>query len=148
MSLSQANVVLNRIEELALECQIEGEHDLENSQYVICFGLPNGRTQDVYVSDSSIEPEVPVIAVHSTCLVVDKGLFKGISKTMALELLLLNEKLNFARYGVQEEEESYTIVASYDLLLNSLNPKGFEAALECVALAADSYEAKFGQDLF
>lgn len=148
MSLSQANEVLTRIEELASECGIEGEHNLATSQFVVCFGLPNDRTQEVYVSDTSIEPEIPVIAVHSTCLVVDKGLFKGISKPMALELLLLNERLNFARFGIQEDEKSYIIVVSYDLLLNTLDAEGFKAALECVALAADGYEAKFDQDVF
>jgi len=146
--LSEPPEVLSRVEQLALQCGIEGEHNHKAAQFVICFGLPEGRTQDVYVSDSSLEPEVPVITVHSTCLVVDKGLFKGISKTMALELLLFNERLNFARYGVQEDDESYIIVASYDLLLNALDPRGFEVALECVATAADSYEARFGQDLF
>lgn len=147
MSAVVAENVLVRVEELAAECGIEGVHNEESRQYVICFGLPEGRTQEVYVSDSTAEPELPILTLHSTCLVVDKGLFKGISKAMALELLLLNETLNFARYGVQEDEDSYVIVASCELLLDSLSSSGLVAALECVALAADGYEAKFGQDL-
>ena len=139
--------VLNKVEQLAAQCEIRGEHDDDGRQYVVCFGLPEGRTQEVYVSDSTSDSGVPAISLFSTCLVVNKGLFKGISKQMALELLLLNETLNFARYGVQEDEESYVIVASCDLLLDSLEPEGLEAALECVALAADGYEAKFGQDI-
>lgn len=143
----QTNRALSRVEQLAAQCEIKGELDQDGRQYVICFGLPEGRTQEVYVSDSTSDAGLPVVSLFSTCLVVDKGLFKGISKPMALELLLMNESLNFARYGVQEDEESYIIVASCDLLLDSLNPEGLEAALECVALAADGYEAKFGQDI-
>lgn len=139
--------VLAEVAQLAAQCGIEGEYDL-HEQYVICFGLPEGRTQEVCIRRSLSEPDVQVITVYSPCLVVEKGLFKGISKEMAVELLLLNEKLNFARYGIREDEESFIVVASYDLVLDSLDPKGFKAALECVALAADSYEAKFGQDVF
>lgn len=147
LSTEQISEVLSQVEQLAIQCGIEGEHKQQNQQYVVCFGLPGERSQEVYVSDSTSEPGVPVITLHSTCLVVDKGVFKGISKSMALELLLLNETLNFARYGVQQDEESYIVVASYDLMLESLKPKELEAALECVALAADGYEAKFDQDL-
>lgn len=148
MSLSQIPEFLQKVEKLSQACGIEGEHDLENFQFGVCFGLADGRTQEVFVADSSSEPEVQVITVFSTCLVVEKGMFSGVSKKMAVELLKLNETLNFARYGIQEDEESFIIVASYDLILDGLDPNGFEAALECVALAADSYEARFGQDIF
>ena len=145
---STPTAVLSQVEQLATECGIAGDHNLLRGEFVIIFGLPGGRTQEVYVSDSTQDADIVVISVRSTCLVVDKGLFKGINKSMALELLLNNEKLNFARYGAIEDDESYVVVASYDLLLNGLDPKGFEFALECVALAADSYEQKFGQDIF
>lgn len=148
MSVSQKSDVLEKVEQLAVESGIQGEYDAENLQYVIRFGLEEGRTQDVYVGDSSLDSEVRVITVHSPCLVVEKGIFKGLSKKMAVELLLLNEELNFARYGIEQDEESYVILVSCDLLLDGLEAKGFEAALECVALAADSYEARFGQDVY
>ena len=138
--------ILKRVELMLDEHEIGGEHNEESRQYVVCFGLPGGRTQEVFVSESTAEPGDVVITLHSTCLVVDKGMFKGISKAMALDLLLLNETLNFARYGVQEDEDSYVIVASCDLFLESLSSKELVAALECVALAADEYESKFDQD--
>ena len=146
--MSVTSEALIKVEELAAAAGIEGEHNLLRGEFVVLFGLPNGRSQEVYVSDTSVDPEVAVISVRSTCLVIDKGMFKGMSKPMALELLMMNEKLNFARYGVQEDEESYIVVASYDLLVNGLEPKGLAFALECVALTADSYEEKFDQDIF
>lgn len=148
MDLSQQSEVLERVEQLATSCGIQGERDPKNQQYIIRFGLQEGRTQDVYVCDSSLDSEVQAITVHSPCLQVEKGMFKGLSKKMALELLLMNETLNFARYGIEQDEDSYVILVSCDLLLNSLDAKGFEAALECVALAADTYEARFGQDVY
>lgn len=146
--LSQTEAVLDQVKELAAQCNIEGELDPETQEFMIRFGLDGDRTQDVYVSNASLDSEIRAITVHSPCLEVEKGLFKGLSKKMAVELLLLNDTLNFARYGIQEDDEGYTILVSCDLLLDSLQAKGFEAALECVALAADSYEAKFGQDIF
>jgi hypothetical protein len=145
--LSAASEVLNKVEQLAVQCGIIGEHNLLRGEFVILFDLPGDRTQEVYVSDSSHNPEVAVISVRSTCLVVEKGTVKG-DKSMAMELLLMNETLNFARYGVQEDDERYIVVASHDFLLEELGPQGLAFALECVALAADSYEEKFGQDLF
>lgn len=148
MSISPTSEVLNKVENLLAECNIIGEHNLLRGEFVVLFGLPGDRTQEVFVCDSTQDPEVTVISVRSTCLLVDKGVFKGMNKSMAMELLLMNERLNFARYGVQEDEEGYIVVASYDLLFDELNAKGLAYALECVALAADSYEAKFGQDIF
>jgi hypothetical protein len=148
LSVSPTSEVLKKVQELAAECGIEGEHNLLRGEFVVLFGLPGDRTQEVFVSDTSVDPDVTVISVRSTCLVIDKGMLKGISKPMALELLMMNEKLNFARYGVQEDDESFIVVASYDLLLDGLAAKGLALALECVALTADSYEEKFGQDIF
>ena len=148
MSVNASSEVLDRVEQLAAEAGIEGERSLLRGEFQVLFELPNGRTQEVYVSDTSTEDDVTVISVRSTCVVIDKGMFKGVSKPMLLELLLTNEKLNFARYGLFEDEESYVVVASYDLLLNGLDAKGLAFAMECVALTADTYEEQFDQDIF
>lgn len=145
---SEPSAVLQKVEKLAAAAGIEGDHNLLRQEFVVLFGLPDGRTQEVAVCDSTLEDGSLMISIYSTCLVVDKGLLKGMSKPMAMELLLRNEKLNFARYGVEEDEESYVIVAGYDLLLNESDPEGFKLVLECVALAADDYEAQFDQDIF
>ena len=144
----QTNEILSKVKELAAEAGIDSELNVKDRQLTACFGLPEERTQEVFICDSSSEKDMPAITLHSICLVVDKGPFKGIKKAMALELLILNETLNFARYGVQEEDDNYIIVASYDLLLDGLQPKTLAATLECIALAADTYEAKFGQDVY
>ena len=148
MNVSSNSDILDRVEELAEQGGVQGERNLLRGEFVVLYELPSGRTQEVYVSDSTMDPEVPVISVRSTCVVFDKGMFKGVSKPMLLELLLTNEKLNFARYGLLEDEDSYVVVASYDVLLNGLEPKSLAFALECVALTADSYEEKFEQDIF
>ena len=148
MNVSSNSDILDRVEELAEQGGVQGERNLLRGEFVVLYELPSGRTQEVYVSDSTMDPEVPVISVRSTCVVFDKVMFKGVSKPMLLELLLTNEKLNFARYGLLEDEDSYVVVASYDVLLNGLEPKSLAFALECVALTADSYEEKFEQDIF
>ncbi|HIB66335.1 MAG TPA: hypothetical protein EYO33_14775 [Phycisphaerales bacterium] len=113
MSVGSNSDILDRVEELAEQAGVQGERNLLRGEFVVLYELPSGRAQEVYVSDSTMDPEVPVISVRSTCVIFDKGVFKGVNKPMLLELLLTNEKLNFARYGLLEDEESYVVVASY-----------------------------------
>ena len=88
MKLSQT--IQDRIQELSTQCGIEAELDEETQQYTICFGLSEGRTQEVYIDESVADPKARVLRLHSPCLVVEKGLFSGVSKAMAIELLRLN----------------------------------------------------------
>ena len=145
--MSPTSEVLNRVEQLAAESGLIGEHNLLRGEFVILFDLPDDRTQEVFVCDSSQTSEIKVISVRSTCLVLDKAKLPS-DKSMSMELLLTNEQLRFARYGVQEDDERYIVVASHDLFLDELGPRTLAVALECVALAADAYEAKFGLDIF
>lgn len=148
MNVGSEPDILDKVEQLAEEAGVQGERNLLRGEFVVLYELPNGRTQEVYVADATVDPETTVITVGSTCVVLKKSMFSGINKAMLLELLLTNEKLNFARYGLVEDEDSYVVVASYDLIFDGLPAKAFAYALECVALTADSYEEKFGQDLF
>ena len=148
MSPTPTSAILETVEQLAAQCGIAGEHNLLRGEFVVLFSLPGDRTQEVYVSDSSPNPEVVIVSIRSTCLVMDKTKFETFGNPIARELMALNEKLNIARYGLQETEDSVIVVASYDLLLDQLKANQLAFYLECVALAADSYEEKFGQDLF
>ena len=139
---------LKRIEQLAAERGISGEYNLLRGEFVVLFGLPGGRSQEVYVSEFSPNESDAIITFRSTCLVIEREKFPTFASAITIELLTMNEKLNFVRYGIQETEDSYIVVASYDLLMDNLDADGLEVYFECVALAADSYEEKFGRDEF
>jgi hypothetical protein len=92
--------------------------------------------------------ESPVVTFFSPAAVVKSGLFKGISKEQAIDLLVKNEQILFARYGVWPQDGQHMIVASVDHILDSLDPEEFEAHVWHVAFAADAYEKEQGGDVF
>lgn len=113
------------------------------------FGLANGRHQIVYVKDSSRDDNMKgIITIFSPARILKQGLFGGLSKEHALDLLRLNEKMLFARFGIWESKGMVMVVASIDHLLDTLDPEEFRASTLCVAMAADDYERKFGTDDF
>lgn len=148
MGAKQSLEILEKVGEIATLAGIKGEVDDEAMHFAMGFDLGEGRSQMVFVEDTSRGNEHPVVTIFSPCLVLRKGMFGGVSKKMALELLRANEVIHFARYGIIESESQSMIVASIDHLLDNLDPQEFEAAVYSVAFAADSYERRFGKDVF
>ena len=92
--------------------------------------------------------KVAVVHLFSPCLQVKKGLFKGITRDQAVDLLVKNEAMTFARYGVWQSDEGHMIVASVDHILDTLDPEEVKTSMHLVALAADAYEKLHGQDQY
>ncbi|WP_437670755.1 hypothetical protein [Sorangium sp. So ce131] len=148
MGLRQSLENLERVSEVATLAGINGKIDEDRMHFGMGFQLDQGRSQTVYVRDSSREGSNKVVTILSPCLVVKKGLFSGLSKDRALDLLRLNESVLFARYGIWEKKSELMIVASIDHLLDTLDPEEFKASAFHVAVAADAYERKYGKDEF
>ncbi len=141
--------LLQRVADVAALAGIRGKVDKESEQFVSGFELPEGRNQMVYVRPSAQDIEdSAVVTVFSPCHVLKKGLFKGISKEQCIELLMMNEQITFARYGMWESQDELMIVASVDNILDTLDPPELRAAMWHVAIAADTYERKYGGDTF
>ena len=140
---------LKKVSDIAALAGIRGKVDDEREQFVSGFELPEGRSQMVYVRPSAQDVEDSVvITIFSPCHVFKKGLFKGITKEQAIELLMMNEQITFARYGMWESNDEHMIVASVDNILDTLDPPELRAAMWHVAIAADAYERKYGGDEF
>ena len=148
MALREMLSVLERIEEIATLAGIKGRINPDQLRYEMGFGLDDGRSQVVYVRPVSASDKNPVVTIFSPCLIRKNGVFGGISKKMALDLLRRNEKTVFARYGIAEVRDQTLVVASADHLLENLDPPEFGASAFHVAMAADRYESEFGQDDF
>lgn len=140
--------VLERVSEVSTLAGIKGQIEDEKMHFAMGFGLPEGRSQVVYVRDASKNDDLKVVTIFSPCLIVKKGLLSGFSKGRALDLLRMNEQVLFARYGVWERKADTMVVASVDHLLDTLDPDEFKASAFHVAFAADTYEKKHGKDEF
>jgi len=140
--------ILERVSEVATLAGINGKVEDERMRFTMGFGLPEGRSQGVYVVDASRDDNRKIVTIFSPCLIVKKGWFSGFSKGRALDLLRLNEQVLFARYGIWERPKETMVVASVDHLLDTLDPDEFKASAFHVAFAADSYEKKHSKDEF
>ena len=138
--------VLEKMSSIAALAGLKAQVDESNMHLEMCFGLPNDRSQVVYVRPTAKKQDSVVVTIFSPCLKVKKGLMSGISKQQALDLLKRNEDTLFARYGVWSAREADMIVASVDHLLDTLDPEEFMASAFHVAIAADIYEKEHGQD--
>lgn len=147
MSADETLERLARVKEIASQAGLKGEVNEERRLFEMRFLLPGDRRQGVAVRDSSAQGR-QVVTFFSPCLVVKKGLVSGFSKEMAIELLEANEKLHFARYGIWELDREFTVVASVDCLLDTLDPDECHNAAWSVAFAADQFEHRHGQDSF
>ena len=147
MSADETLRRIERVKEVATLAGLKGEINEERKHFQMLFLLPGERRQLVYVRDTSVE-EREVVTFFSPCLVVKKGLVAGVSKEMALDLLRANEQMHFARYGLWEFEKEFTVVASFDCLLDTLDPDECHKAAWSVAFAADQFEHRQGEDRF
>jgi hypothetical protein len=138
---------LARVKEVATLAGLKGEVDEERKRFQMLFVLPGERNQGVFVRDRSAKGR-QVVTFFSPCLVVKKGLVSGFSKEMAVDLLKANERLHFARYGIWELDKEFTVVASVDCLLETLDPDECHNAAWSVAFAADQFEHRQGLDQF
>lgn len=149
MGIRQSLSNLERVSEVATLAAIQGKLVEERMEYVMQFGLDHGRHQMVYVRDISKEgTDNAVVTIFSPCRILKKGLFNGLSKDQAIELLTLNSKIFFARFSILEAKTEILVIASIDHLLDTLDPDEFKASTLCVAMAADDYERKYGKDEF
>jgi hypothetical protein len=144
MGVRETLEVLERVNEVATLAGIVGKIDEGRLLYGMRFDLDAGRSQVVYVRNSSRDADHKVITMFSPCLVVKKGFFNGFSKERALDLLRKNEMVLFARYGIWERESETMVVASVDHLLETLDPPEYRASAYHVAMAADLYERENG----
>ena len=141
--------VLKQVENVAALAGLVGRIDREELHFVMNFDLDGGRSQQVFVRVTGMTPDdKQIVTLFSPACVVKKGFLSGISKEQALELLRMNEDCYFTRFGIWEHEKETMIVASSDLLLETLDPDELKNHAYYAAYAADMYEAKHGVDAF
>ena len=145
MSFEKRLEILKQIAETANLAGMRGEIAENGHSFAMGFELGEGRRQLIFVAPhhgpSFFEKEV--VTVWSVCLRVKKGMFSGLSKDRAFELLKRNQVVPFARYGILENDSEMLIVASADHLLETLDPEELRHTAYAVAMAADVYEKEY-----
>ena len=147
MSIEQRLETLKQVAQVAAVAGLKGRIDDDGRHFEMGFSLNDGRTQKVFVRVSGQSQDgAVVVTMFSPALKMKKGLFGGLSKEQAVELLRLNENTYFARFGLWELDDAVLVVASVDMLLATLDADELSAYALFVANAADAYEAKHGGD--
>lgn len=144
---------LKQIESVAALAGINGVISDDGEMFVLGFDQGEGRHQRVFIRPSGTTPDGKAIAtITSPAKIQAKGgWLNDFSREDALELLKMNENMFFARYGIQDpgkESKEMMIVASSDVILESLDAEELRAHLFFVASAADNYEKKLKVDKF
>ena len=139
-----AKGVIARFAEVATLAGVKGKVEDDGERFVAGYGFDDGRSQMVYCR-AIRTPSGPGVCVYSPAAKYKKGMFGGIGKDAAVELLKRNENLIFARYGIREMDDVFLVVASVDVLIESLDPDELRSAMGSVAAAADSWEEKAGK---
>jgi len=140
--------LLSQIADIAAVAGVRGEIDPEMGAFKINVGTAEGRSQTVFVRPTGeVAGGKPMISFFSIARFYPKTkLTSAISNKELLGLLIKNENMPFARYGIQERENDYLVVASADYLLETLDGGEFQTAATFVAMAADTCEAAKGED--
>ena len=149
MQIEERLSLLKKIANIAALAGLKGRIEEDARHFEMGFNTSEGRSQVVYVRPTGKTPDgQDIVTLFSPALKVQKGMFSGLSKEKALELLRLNENTYFARFGIWENDKESMIVASADLLLETTDPDELRTHAFYVAFAADRYESKHGSDTF
>jgi hypothetical protein len=149
MKIEERLEILKKVESIAALAGLRGAVSDNGDCFGMGFETNNGRSQRVFVRPSGHTPDgKAIVTLFSAARTVAKGLFKGLSRDAAIELLKLNENTLFARFGIWESEKEVMIVASIDAILDTLDADEIRAYTLYTAHAADAYESQHGGDTF
>ena len=136
--------ILQKLSEIAVLAGVKGKIEDNGERFVAGYGFDDGRSQMVYARPIKT-PSGAGVCVYSPAAKYKKGMFGSISKEAAVDLLMRNENLYFARYGIRKFEDELLVVASVDLLIDTLDPEELRSAMGSVSAAADTWEEKAGK---
>ena len=141
--------VLKQVESIAALAGLRGDIEPEHARFKMAFDCGNGRSHMVYVrvTGKTIDSKT-VVTLFAAARTLTKGMFSGLGREQALELLRLNETTLFARFGIWDGPKEVMIVASIDALVDTLDADEMRAYALYISHAADAYEAKHGGDAF
>ena len=141
--------ILKQVESVAAMAGLRGAIDEAQGHFYMGFDTGNGRSQRLFVRPTGPTHDgKTIVTIFSPARTLTKGMFAGLSRQEAIDILRINENLYFARFGIWESATEMTIVASADAVLEMLDAAEMRTFAYAVVNAADAYEAKFGANHF
>lgn len=149
MSVKSCTDVLSKVEEIAGLAGYKVNRHPSGSLLMISFDMGRGRSQNVFIVPCGTTPDGKnVVSFSSPCMAVKKGMFKGIGKAQALDLLRRNAMLKFGHFAIASAGDCEGIMACASQIVETMEIEEFEALANTVAIIADEYEREHGQDQF
>jgi hypothetical protein len=149
MKVEERLALLKQLESVAALAGLKGVISDDGQFFLMGFEVGDGRSQRVFVRPTGSTPDgKTVVTISSPAHLQSKGWFSSFSREDAINLLRLNENTFFARYGIQDAgpiSKEMMIVASSDLILETLDAEELRAHAHFVSHAADAYEKKMSK---
>ena len=115
----------------------------------VAFDMGGGRSQNVFIHHAGATAEgQDVVQFLSPCMVVKKGLFKGIGKSQALNLLNRNANLLWGYFAVTSAGDTEGVMVCSTQIVDTMEVEEFRAHVNYLAVIADGYEREHGLDQF
>ncbi|MCL4741182.1 MAG: hypothetical protein KJZ54_03175 [Phycisphaerales bacterium] len=149
MSVKSCTDVLSKVEEIAGLAGYKVSRHPSGGLLVVAFDMGRGRTQNVFIAPCGTTPDGKnVVTISSPCMAVKKGLFKGIGRAQALDLLRRNAMLTFGHFAIASAGDCEGVMVCATQIVETMEIEEFEALVNTVAIVADEYEREHGQDRF
>lgn len=149
MTAEEKLAILKQVESVAVVAGLRGGIDEAREHFQMSFETGNGRNQRLFIRPTGpTQDGRTIITFFSPARALSKGMFAGLGRQEAIDILRINENLYFARFGIWESATEITIVASADAVLETLDTTEMRTLAYAVVNAADAYEAKFGTNRF
>ena len=149
MKVEERLALLKQLESVAALAGLKGVISDDGEFFLTGFEVGDGRSQRVFVRPTGSTPDgKTVVTISSPAHLQSKGWFSSFSREDAINLLRLNENTFFARYGIQDAgpvSKEMMIVASSDVILETLDAEELRAHAHFVSHAADAYEKKMSK---
>jgi hypothetical protein len=149
MKVEERLALLKQLESVAALAGLKGVISDDGEFFLMGFEVGDGRSQRVFVRPTGSTPDgKTVVTISSPAHLQSKGWFSSFSREDAINLLRLNENTFFARYGIQDAgpvSKEMMIVASSDVILETLDAEELRAHAHFVSHAADAYEKKMSK---
>lgn len=137
--------VLRQISDIADSAGVVNQIDRKNQRIVMAFTLEPGRTHIVYVhpSEKALAGR-STVTLSSPCTIFEHGSRSRAPKENEPGPIFVSGDQPSASYEVVESNKLSIVVASLVHSLDSLGEIELMKSLACVAMAAESYEERFG----
>ena len=146
----QAVEVLEKVRKISAIADYHAQPHPEDDMLVISFDMGRGRSQMVYVRYIGQTPDGhDSVLFMSPCLELKIGLFSGLGRRRAVDLLRRNAQLrfgSFALFAFKGGTDVLMVVSSQ--IVDTMEVEEFKTHVNCVALVADEYERECGHDNF